>query len=394
MTELVNIPIVLILNYLIVAATLLIISLLCAELIGRLWLKKNGGWFLWLPYRRLDLHLKKGVFPNFPPLTRVRINRFGARGEKPPRLDDETLRVVVSGGSAAECFFLDQPLTWPEQMAYFLRKAPPPARGGGSMVHVDNFGRSGYLCKDIERLLAHTAPGIGRIDVIVLLVGAGDMIRWMEQGGPKNGPEPGTGREIFALTPRPRSRWYRLGALKLLFTRARQWLTKSTSTRFEAGTRIENARTARQLQKHHLLALPDAQGMLSEFENTLRDLIGTCQQLAPRVVLVQQPHFGRLPSEAEQGLMWNFRNHQVSDQNEPCYYAHSDVMALMETINNTVARVGEQMSVTAIVDGQRAVTAGPESFYDFMHLNPSGAELLGKKVSRAIMLSHTANNVD
>lgn len=387
-------PIVLILNYLIVAATLLIASLLCAELIARIWLKKNGGWFLWLPYRRLDLHLKKGVFPGFPALTRIRINRFGARGQKPPRLDDETLRVVVSGGSAAECFFLDQPLTWPEQMANFLRKAPPSARGGGSMVHVDNFGRSGYLCKDAQRLLSKITPGIGKINVIVLLVGAGDMIRWMEQGGPENGPEPGTDREIFALTPNPSTTWYKLGALKLLFTRTKQSLTKATSVRPEVGTALEDARASRQLNRLNLLSLPNARGMLSTFEDTLRDLIHTCQQLAPRVVLVQQPHFGRLPSEAEQALMWNFRNHQVSDQNEACYYDHSDVMALMETVNNTVARVGEQMSVTAIVDGQQAVTAGPESFYDFMHLNPTGAELLGKQVSEAITLSHAANNVD
>ena len=92
--------------------------------------------------------------------------------------------------------------------------------------------------------------------------------------------------------------------------------------------------------------------------------------------------------------MWNFRNHQVSDQNEACYYDHADVIALMDTLSSTVAHVGEQMSVTAIVDGQQAVIAGPESFYDFIHLTPPGAELLGKKVSRAIMLSHAANNVD
>ena len=116
--------------------------------------------------------------------------------------------------------------------------------------------------------------------------------------------------------------------------------------------------------------------------------------LAPAWYWSNNPFLADYLQKQEQTLIWNFRNHQVPDQNEACYYDHSDVMALMETVNNTVARVGEQMSVTAIVDGQQAVTAGPESFYDFMHLNPTGAELLGKQVSEAITLSHAANNVD
>ena len=101
--------------------TATVFGVLILELAARAWLKLRDRWYPWPPFSRYELHLKPGVFPQFPPITRLWINRLGARGDEPPRLLDETFRIVVAGGSAAECYFLDQPQTWPEQLAHSLR---------------------------------------------------------------------------------------------------------------------------------------------------------------------------------------------------------------------------------------------------------------------------------
>ena len=93
-------------------------------------------------------------------------------------------------------------------MAQSLRKNPSLQilKPGG--VHVDNFAHSGYLCADVEKVLRRVGQTIGKIDYVVLVVGAGDMIRWMEQATPTKGAESAEETSLFALHPQLSGPWW------------------------------------------------------------------------------------------------------------------------------------------------------------------------------------------
>ena len=91
-------------------AALLIVVL---ELAARSWIRRRGGYAVWRPGHRLHMHTDRAVLPSQEALVRFEINSEGERGGEPPVDWRATYRVLVAGGSAAECYFLDQPSTWP-----------------------------------------------------------------------------------------------------------------------------------------------------------------------------------------------------------------------------------------------------------------------------------------
>jgi len=108
------------------------------------------------------------------------INDEGERGDPLPDSWKDTLRVVTAGGSTTECYFIDQPSTWPRVLQDLLAAPERKVKLGAEHVYVGNIGRSvanmHYLKGMIERSLPHYA----RIDLLVLFVGASDIVRWMQ----------------------------------------------------------------------------------------------------------------------------------------------------------------------------------------------------------------------
>ncbi len=66
------------------------------------------------------------VLPSQEALVRFEVNSEGERGDEPPADSRATYRILVAGGSAAECYFLDQPSTWPEVLKRELSTARGP----------------------------------------------------------------------------------------------------------------------------------------------------------------------------------------------------------------------------------------------------------------------------
>jgi len=83
-------------------------SLIGAELLARIYLKARDDWFVHAPYSRSEYVVDPIAFPRLPPTVRVAANSDGERGSKLPRRPDDLYRVLVAGGSAAECYMLDQ----------------------------------------------------------------------------------------------------------------------------------------------------------------------------------------------------------------------------------------------------------------------------------------------
>ena len=91
-----------------------------AELAMRAWLVRQGRYYVWAPGSRLRMELDRDALPSLPPVVHFYVNRDGERGDDPPADPDGNYRILVAGGSAAECYFLDQDKTWPAVIQHVL----------------------------------------------------------------------------------------------------------------------------------------------------------------------------------------------------------------------------------------------------------------------------------
>ena len=108
----------------------------------------------------------------------------GTRGAASAR-GERLYRVLVAGGSQPEGYLLDQDTSWPGAVHALARAAATSRHAGrASTVHVGSIARSGVGAEALDLLLAHVLPRYARLDAIVILVGASDVLRWLEEGAP------------------------------------------------------------------------------------------------------------------------------------------------------------------------------------------------------------------
>src|SRR5438876_9125808 len=170
----------------------LALAAVTAELIARWWIRHVGGYYVFPPDLRLLLYLDREVLPELEPLVRFEVNSDGERGSQVPRLrTGETLyRILVAGGSQPEGFLLDQDTSWPGALQHLLATPEHLDMLGATHVHVGNIARSSVGSEALDLILAHVLPRYPRLDAIVILVGASDVLQWLEQGAPPAPPAP------------------------------------------------------------------------------------------------------------------------------------------------------------------------------------------------------------
>ena len=108
------------------------------------------------------------VLPGVQGMAHSSMNPWGMRGTAPPDRS-AAYRVVCLGGSSTECLFLDDSETWPAQLQARWKR-PEGASWVGS-VAVSDFD-SGHHLRWLEQ-----SPLVPEVDCVVVLVGAGDLVR-------------------------------------------------------------------------------------------------------------------------------------------------------------------------------------------------------------------------
>ena len=155
-----------------------------AELFTRGWLARRGRPYTWAPWTRTRLILDRETLPTLEPVVEHRINGDGERGDPVPEDRQGLFRVLVVGGSAAECWFLDQQSSWPHVLQQTLRQPENLRRLGARNVHVGNIARSLVAARHIDTVLERILPHYEHLDAIVFMVGASDIVHWLEKGTP------------------------------------------------------------------------------------------------------------------------------------------------------------------------------------------------------------------
>ena len=116
--------------------------------------------------------------------------------------------MLVAGGSQPEGFLLDQDTAWPGAL-HFCKAPDRLARLGADRVHVGNIARSGVGLEGLDLLLERVLPRYPRLHLIIVLVGASDVLRWLEHRRAGSAP-PVRIADVFRCHPQVAFGW-RLG---------------------------------------------------------------------------------------------------------------------------------------------------------------------------------------
>jgi hypothetical protein len=377
-------------------AVAVLLAAVTAELVARWWIRRRTAYYVHPPGLRLLLHPHPDVFPQLEPSVRFEINAVGERGDDLPRLRaGETLyRVLVVGGSQPEGFFLDQDTAWPGAL-HRLLQGPEPLRSlGATKVHVGSIARSGIGSESLGLILQRVLPRYPRLQAIVILVGASDVLRWLEQGAPPTPPVPATTSDIFRCHPEQSFGWSprRLALSEVAGRLRRRWL-RPVDVSERAGGWIGRARTMRARAKVVRTAMPDPSPMLSHFECHFRRVLEMARGHADRVLVVRQPWFNRDCTPDEALLMWHGGAGPAWLQEVTTYFSHDVLRRLMGQLDAAASRIAHDEGVEQL-DLRRVVEPSLENFYDFFHATPAGAKTVAGAVGAALVGTPLAQPVE
>ncbi len=369
-----------------VVAVCLVAAGVLAELGARLWLAKRGKYFVFTPCSTALMQVDTETFPDLPTEIRFAINEAGERGGPLPSKWNETYRALVAGGSAAECYLLDQETSWPQILQSHLGRHA--ADLNVKQVHVGSISRSLVPCECIATMLRHALPNYERLDLVVLMVGASDVVNWLEQKTPAS---LSTGKmgiaRAFDVHPEGPFGWT-LNTLALRRV-ASYWyhrLARPVDRREGAGKTIGANRIMRAKAKEILDAVPDPSPMTEYFETCFRDMVSVAKAHAKRVLVVRQPWFAKDFTPEEQARLWNFGAGRPYVEQVTTYYAHHVVDSLMQRLDAAQERIASELGVDQL-DLMPHLDRSFDTYYDFLHFTPQGAKHVGELVGEKVLES-------
>ncbi len=358
--------------------------LVLAELLARIWIRR-GSYRVWHPGKHETMFPDLELHPYLEPKIRFFINELGERGNPRAKSPKDPLW-LFAGGSAVESFMIDQPSTWPEQfVSHYFQSAANP------LPAVANIGRSGVdsgsLLIMFEKLLPLYQK---RISTLVIMVGASDILRWLESGAPPATPvAPLSISELFACHPevtfgfKPREL-----ALFRLFQQlseriprekknALRWYLRVRTMYLNAATVIEET--------------PDATVPLANFRRNMRELIRQAKCSATNVAVIPQPWLNKPNYTAEElSRFWNGGVGKAYSEVVTTYYSPQVINTLMGQIAAIIKEVAAQEEAI-LIDVRLSLPAEIENYMDQFHLTPKGsekfAELLASELKKQLPLS-------
>lgn len=355
------------------------------------------------PYRVYPRRFRLRVHPHAetfaPELDPGRVVRFdaddhGARVTEVPagQRIRQPYRLFVGGGSAVECFFLDQDATWPAVLGRELhQRTGALAAAGYDGVQVAIYAKSGVDALDLAHVVTHCLPR-GRFDAAVLMVGGSSVIRWLTAGAPADwcpGLRPLDA--IYSEHPERRYTWSLQGsAAREAIRRLHARLTTPVFERHNVGSFVGRGRRMRQQAEEIITTVPDPAPMLDGFEVGVRRAIRVARERVPDVFCLAQPNYFRpdmTPRERE--LLWLGGVGNVLTEEVRRFFAAEVMSDLMRQANERLRLVCEQEGVV-YVESSDLLSPFPRHFYDSWHLTEYGAEVLGAFVAD-LMGEHVAS---
>lgn len=364
----------------VLAAALIVVVL---EVGARTWIRRRRQYYVLPPGLRIRHEVDRATLPQLEPVVLFDVNRDGERGGDVPG-SPGLYRVLVGGGSQAEGFLLDQHTSWPGALQRLLEQPEHLDRLGATHVHVGSVARSGVGAEALDLIFDRTLPRYPRLQLIVVLVGATDVLRWLEHDAPAL-PAPVRTADVFRCHPEGPFGWKpRTLAMVELAARARRRWLRPVQVHPRAGRWIANARAMRARARDIQTTMPDPTGMLAHFEFHFRRVLARAAAHADRVLVVRQPWFDKPFTEEEAAHMWHGGAGQVWREHVSTYYSFDVVSRLMALVDASAGRIATDVGVEQ-VDLMPRLPRSLETYYDGFHHTPGGARSVATLVAAAVL---------
>jgi lysophospholipase L1-like esterase len=371
---------------LLIAALGAVALLLLSEAASRVWLKTRSRYYVWPPSMRQEIRLAGEVFPELEPRVRFDINRDGERGDEAPRDSAGLFRVLATGGSAVECFALDQPTSWPAGLERLLNQHESLQVLGARRVHVGNIAHSGVGAEELDLILERVLPQYERLDLVLIMVGASDVYHWIEQGAPPSRPATVVPESLlFGAHPNQTFGW-KPGALALaeIARRLRRRWLRPLEVKERAGAWQANARRMRAAATDVRDTLPDAAAMVQHFEEHFRRACRHAMARADRVLVLLQPWFEGPYTPAEAARFWHGGVGRPWKETISAYYSLEVVNRLLDLVHGRAAQVADELGIEQL-NLRRVLTQRVRHYFDHDHFTPAGAALVAQTVANAVL---------
>ena len=352
----------------------------------RWWIRRHSRYDVWPPRSRLEMRLDPEVFPELEPRVRFEINADGERGGNVAGDEDRLYRILVAGGSAVECFALDQPKTWPGVLEQLLNTPDSLHVLGARRVHVGNIGHSGVGSEDLDLILERVLPQYAHLDAILVMVGASDVYHWLEDGAPPSRP-PSVVPEslLFACHPGQPFGWTpRAWALAEVVRRLRRWWLHPVEVKEHAGAWLAGGRKMRAEATEIRTIVPDPAAVLDHFERHFRRLLRRAMTHADRVLVVRQPWLEGDYTAEEAARFWHGGAGKPWKETVSVYYDLEVVNRLLDLVHTRAATVADALGVQH-VNLRPVLTQRLRHYYDHDHYTPGGAAVVAQTVAAAFM---------
>src|SRR3954470_9003397 len=240
----------------------------------RWWINHRAQYFVLPPGLRLRLDPDPDILPQLERFVRFDVNAEGERGDDVPRGAGRLFRVLVAGGSQPEGYLLDQDTAWPGALQRLLERPEHLQTLGADCVHVGNISRSGVGSQALDLIFDRVLPRYPWLQAIIILVGASDVLQWLEAGAPAEArPAPRTS-DIFRSHPELSFGWRpNQTAILEVLRRARQRWLRPAQTHTRACRWIGKARQMRAGATEIRTDMPDPTPMLAQFDRSVRSAI-------------------------------------------------------------------------------------------------------------------------
>lgn len=373
-----------------IAALTGVALLAVAELGCRSWVRRRSRYYVWPPRMRLEIRLARDVFPELEPRVHFDINAEGERGGEVPRDQDGLFRILATGGSAVECFALDQPTSWPGALERLLNRPGSLRSLNARRVHVGNIGHSGVGGADLDLILERVLPQYPRLDVILIMVGASDVYHWLEEGAPASRPpSPVPELQLFACHPRQPFGWKpRAWALAEVARRLRRSWLRPLEVKERAGEWQAAGRRMRAQATDVRDTMPDATMMVNHFEDHFRRLVRRAIAHANRVVVMLQPWFEGDYTPEEAARFWHGGVGRPWKERVTAYYSLEIVNQLLDSVHARAAQVAGELGIQCL-NLRKVLTQRVRHYFDHDHYTPAGAAVVAQTVATALLTRPT-----
>ena len=253
-------------------------------------------------------------------------------------------------------------------------------------VHLGNIARAGVGAVALEKMLDIVLPQYDRLDLVLCMVGASDVLRWFSRGASATDDEPEINVEDYmSFVPDKKYSWHpkrcAVASVLRLFLKSQKI---APEIRENTGQRVGALRKMRNEATDIRRETGDPNRMLDRFAAAFERILVECSKKADRVVAVRQPWFEKEHTDEEQKFFWNAAQGDPFKGTCDTYFHTSMIKARMRDMDNRSVEVCDKLGIEHI-DLLPHLKMSRETFYDFYHYTPEGARALGEVVAQRLM---------